>query len=103
MVTFLSSLLGGPAPISDEYQPAVSRTRAQSKRFAHVVDRKSTRLNSSHSSISYAVFCLKKNMTRIAEFTKVRVSQSGGDLNYWVVRLTDDQLFECPKIGRAHV
>src|SRR2546430_7667649 len=27
----------------------------------HVVDRKSTRLNSSHSQISYAVFCLKKN------------------------------------------
>src|SRR5438309_6595597 len=29
---------------------------------AHLVDRdrKSTRLNSSHSSISYAVFCLKK-------------------------------------------
>src|SRR5689334_23831903 len=26
----------------------------------HVADRKSTRLNSSHSSISYAVFCLKK-------------------------------------------
>src|SRR5689334_24329955 len=25
-----------------------------------IVDRKSTRLNSSHSSISYAVFCLKK-------------------------------------------
>src|SRR5689334_24083752 len=27
---------------------------------AYLVDRKSTRLNSSHSSISYAVFCLKK-------------------------------------------
>src|SRR5690242_21224590 len=26
------------------------------------VDRKSTRLNSSHMSISYAVFCLKKKM-----------------------------------------
>src|SRR5689334_24332836 len=26
----------------------------------HPEDRKSTRLNSSHSSISYAVFCLKK-------------------------------------------
>src|SRR5689334_24587782 len=26
-------------------------------------DRKSTRLNSSHSSISYAVFCLKKKKT----------------------------------------
>src|SRR5699024_12199897 len=28
-------------------------------------DRKSTRLNSSHVSISYAVFCLKKNITSI--------------------------------------
>src|SRR5437868_10593662 len=28
-------------------------------------DRKSTRLNSSHVSISYAVFCLKKKMTYI--------------------------------------
>src|SRR2546430_8994465 len=27
---------------------------------AHQIDRKSTRLNSSHSQISYAVFCLKK-------------------------------------------
>src|SRR5690348_18252214 len=29
----------------------------------HAVDRKSTRLNSSHPSISYAVFCLKKKKT----------------------------------------
>src|SRR5438309_2879843 len=29
-----------------------------------IVDRKSTRLNSSHSSISYAVFCLKKKNSR---------------------------------------
>src|SRR5256886_13677899 len=28
-------------------------------------DRKSTRLNSSHSQISYAVFCLKKTMTML--------------------------------------
>src|SRR5206468_12442661 len=28
--------------------------------YAAVVDRKSTRLNSSHDQISYAVFCLKK-------------------------------------------
>src|SRR6266542_4851041 len=32
---------------------------------AHLVDRKSTRLNSSHGSISYAVFCLKKKNTYI--------------------------------------
>src|SRR2546430_6815374 len=29
-------------------------------------DRKSTRLNSSHSQISYAVFCLKKNPPSLA-------------------------------------
>src|SRR3712207_8735210 len=29
------------------------------------VDRKSTRLNSSHANISYAVFCLKKKITFI--------------------------------------
>src|SRR2546430_8969708 len=30
-------------------------------------DRKSTRLNSSHSQISYAVFCLKKKKKKIAK------------------------------------
>src|SRR3712207_8602392 len=30
----------------------------------HVEDRKSTRLNSSHANISYAVFCLKKKTAR---------------------------------------
>src|SRR5438876_5722463 len=34
---------------------------------AHVEDRKSTRLNSSHPSISYAVFCLKKKTSRRTE------------------------------------
>src|SRR2546430_4442769 len=33
----------------------------------YAVDRKSTRLNSSHSQISYAVFCLKKK--KLDEFT----------------------------------
>src|SRR2546430_14735652 len=31
-------------------------------RVRRAVDRKSTRLNSSHSQISYAVFCLKKKI-----------------------------------------
>src|SRR5438128_4751657 len=30
------------------------------KKISRALDRKSTRLNSSHGSISYAVFCLKK-------------------------------------------
>src|SRR2546427_3683520 len=32
-----------------------------------LIDRKSTRLNSSHSQISYAVFCLKKKNNRTME------------------------------------
>src|SRR3712207_7852195 len=32
----------------------------QNREDGHRVDRKSTRLNSSHANISYAVFCLKK-------------------------------------------
>src|SRR5699024_11757486 len=35
-----------------------------------MVDRKSTRLNSSHVSISYAVFCLKKKKKTKAEITQ---------------------------------
>src|SRR3712207_7143730 len=34
--------------------------------YALPVDRKSTRLNSSHANISYAVFCLKKKKKIIA-------------------------------------
>src|SRR3712207_8046902 len=34
------------------------------------LDRKSTRLNSSHANISYAVFCLKKKKTTIKCNTK---------------------------------
>src|SRR5256886_11259511 len=33
-------------------------------------DRKSTRLNSSHSQISYAVFCLKKKITSGSKITR---------------------------------
>src|SRR2546430_8794961 len=51
---FLSSIL--PKLSSDdqrELSPVIARMLAR--------DRQSTRLNSSHSQISYAVFCLKKN------------------------------------------
>src|SRR3989442_2826797 len=36
-------------------------------------DRKSTRLNSSHVRISYAVFCLKKKKSVIAVFDQARI------------------------------
>src|SRR2546430_12249778 len=41
----------------------LASTQAARKRQSHKLDRKSTRLNSSHSQISYAVFCLKKKNT----------------------------------------
>src|SRR2546427_1643410 len=37
----------------------------------HLRDRKSTRLNSSHSQISYAVFCLKKKKTTAHSSIKI--------------------------------
>src|SRR5438094_4173311 len=36
---------------------------AEGNRIGKIRDRKSTRLNSSHRTISYAVFCLKKKYT----------------------------------------
>src|SRR5689334_24460041 len=40
--------------------PSACAERTPVMTSAAIIDRKSTRLNSSHSSISYAVFCLKK-------------------------------------------
>src|SRR3712207_8363934 len=56
----------GPMPeagsSSSSTSGSVARTVAISTRFMvpYGRDRKSTRLNSSHANISYAVFCLKK-------------------------------------------
>src|SRR2546427_6627655 len=49
-------------PIDDcpVLSPRLASTFAQLQEMARSGDRKSTRLNSSHSQISYAVFCLKK-------------------------------------------
>src|SRR5689334_24596132 len=54
-------LLAGIGVAGVDHQP---RRQAGLDQFARR-DRKSTRLNSSHSSISYAVFCLKKKTNRI--------------------------------------
>src|SRR3712207_7509887 len=41
--------------------------KALNRERSNVGDRKSTRLNSSHANISYAVFCLKKKKTKKQE------------------------------------
>src|SRR3712207_8079486 len=45
--------------LDDAVAWAVARGVTSSDKVA-IIDRKSTRLNSSHANISYAVFCLKK-------------------------------------------
>src|SRR3989475_2216502 len=53
-------------PVSDSQAAGFPRARHVASPLTpeatppNIVDRKSTRLNSSHSQISYAVFCLKK-------------------------------------------
>src|SRR3712207_8898854 len=49
------------APIADEVKAERLEAVEQTRRLqVFGQDRKSTRLNSSHANISYAVFCLKK-------------------------------------------
>src|SRR3712207_8306011 len=54
--------LDGPAP---QFSVVAQRAERQLRGVAaeQGEDRKSTRLNSSHANISYAVFCLKKKNT----------------------------------------
>src|SRR5580698_11228618 len=44
----------------------------QGKTHKHIGDRKSTRLNSSHMSISYAVFCLKKKKKIRLDYRRIK-------------------------------
>src|SRR5205085_8992699 len=53
---------------ASEALEAFSRARMSLERI--VADRKSTRLNSSHSQISYAVFCLKKKKKKTEKHDK---------------------------------
>src|SRR5258707_3167377 len=54
IITAHSEFLIGDLGVDDE-------RRDDAVAIRDVADRKSTRLNSSHANISYAVFCLKKN------------------------------------------
>src|SRR2546430_5856599 len=47
-------------PASALLKNTCDRAEARTEQLILTADRKSTRLNSSHSQISYAVFCLKK-------------------------------------------
>src|SRR2546430_8361075 len=57
---FRSLWLRGGCIAHDPHAPHPRLRRRSDVRSGPIEDRKSTRLNSSHSQISYAVFCLKK-------------------------------------------
>src|SRR3712207_7933102 len=68
-LAFFPHLVAGPIVRASEFVPQLRRPRDPrrvegSRGFlliaSGLLDRKSTRLNSSHANISYAVFCLKK-------------------------------------------
>src|SRR5437588_8663587 len=51
--------------LHDDAVGSVVELGQQRLELGHFQDRKSTRLNSSHTVISYAVFCLKKKTSKI--------------------------------------
>src|SRR5689334_24538567 len=64
-VPFASKLLGRQPKRTDHVDEHAACTPDAACLPIQHRDRKSTRLNSSHSSISYAVFCLKKKTHRL--------------------------------------
>src|SRR5258707_8718425 len=65
---FRSDQVQGPHDLRFEF---VVLIRVREQHVQKVRDRKSTRLNSSHANISYAVFCLKKKKKKIKVFTNM--------------------------------
>src|SRR3712207_8346820 len=72
----ISEAAGG-ADRAAEIIAAVARTgRSVPPRLDAAPDRKSTRLNSSHANISYAVFCLKKKKKKTSSDSHKEIIQN---------------------------
>src|SRR5689334_23691776 len=61
--TLFAALFCGGAALGFGQRVGAAVGGEKRDKIGELLDRKSTRLNSSHSSISYAVFCLKKKKT----------------------------------------
>src|SRR5438874_6868686 len=68
----------GPGDVDAERARPLPRAR---------LDRKSTRLNSSHVEISYAVFCLKKKKCQPTASTRWALSQPASRSANWLSHL----------------
>src|SRR3712207_7361427 len=58
----------------DVVQARIGEALEEQEQMAKALDRKSTRLNSSHANISYAVFCLKKNKSSYSTITTAHIT-----------------------------
>src|SRR5947207_7432806 len=82
------------APITPPTRPRAVLSSRNWPAMWRRADRKSTRLNSSHTVISYAVFCLKKKMQmiiRMAPVTRLRPEFSA--------RATHEETCGGPQLG----
>src|SRR5258708_18996171 len=70
---FRSHLVGGPGVRRPGHPRLYSPGRQGAADRVNIGDRKSTRLNSSHQIISYAVFCLKKKKKKRRKERRTRV------------------------------
>src|SRR5437870_11511170 len=61
--------------------------KPRNRRRSVLIDRKSTRLNSSHVAISYAVFCLKKKIERVLQRERGVACE---DLQEGIIALLED-------------
>src|SRR3712207_7789229 len=67
---------------------------------AERVDRKSTRLNSSHANISYAVFCLKKKNTTKENAVGVFIDKMVGEEEELEFDMIEDRVeYKCFAVG----
>src|SRR3712207_4431538 len=67
----------------DRLADLTAELRRQLKPLGRQADRKSTRLNSSHANISYAVFCLKKKKDNLHSLTNTQPSLQTHHTSYF--------------------
>src|SRR6266540_4860260 len=67
-------------PASERAHPERRSSKPETPPVSQIMrDRKSTRLNSSHITISYAVFCLKKKKTKLVTADQINNRKNGDD------------------------
>src|SRR2546422_7891155 len=78
---FRSHFLGNRVQVGKEMMLLSQRKIMDDAAIVAGIDRKSTRLNSSHGYISYAVFCLKKKKKKLKKYRILKCINNTDKLN----------------------